>query len=231
VIDYLTKRVIGLMDRCGFGYTKIDYNTSLGFGCDGAESPGEGIRQQVEGIYNFFKRMREHLPDLVIENCSSGGQRLEPSLMGLSSMGSSSDAFETVDIPLLAANMHRLILPRQSQIWAVIRKTDDAQRIVYTMAAAFLGRMGLSGDIPELTDEQWNLVLEAQKLYRQVWPVIKQGISRRYGTELSNYRHAQGWQGVLRVADDDQSALAVVHRFAGPDGDGQQISIPLPAGS
>ncbi len=229
VIEYLTKRVIGLMHRCGFGYTKIDYNSSMSFGVDGAESPGEGLRQQVEGIYDFFKLMRERLPDLVIENCSSGGQRLEPSLLALSSMGSFSDAFETIDIPILAANMHRLYLPRQNQIWAVIRKTDSAQRIIYTMAATFLGRMGFSGDIPELSDEQWQWVLDAQKLYRRVWPVIKYGLSRRYGTPLNNYLHAEGWQGVLRVAKDDESALAVVHRFKG--GSGAPASMPLPNGT
>ena len=227
VIDYLTERVIGLLDQCGFGYLKVDYNSSLGFGCDGAESPGEGIRQQVAGIYRFFKRIREHLPDLVIENCSSGGQRLEPSLQALCSMGSFSDAFETLDVPIIAANLHRLILPHQSQVWAVLRKTDDPQRIVYTMAAAFLGRMCISGDITDLTDEQWSLVLAAQSLYRQVWPVIKHGVSSRFGPELYSYLQPAGWQGVIRVADDGRTALAVLHRFS--DSDGKQVALPLPA--
>jgi hypothetical protein len=39
--------------------------------------------------------------------------------MTLSAMGSSSDAHETREIPIIAANLQRLILPRQSQIWAV----------------------------------------------------------------------------------------------------------------
>jgi alpha-galactosidase len=50
----------------------------------------------------------------VIENCASGGHRLEPSFMGLTSMASFSDAHETRDIPVIAANLHRLIQPRQS---------------------------------------------------------------------------------------------------------------------
>jgi len=226
VVDYLTERVIGLLDRCGFGYLKVDYNSGLGFGCDGAESPGEGIRQQTEGIQRFFGRIREQLPHLVIENCSSGGQRLEPSYQALSSMGSFSDAHETADIPIIAANLQRLVLPRQNQVWAVLRKADDARRIVYSMAATFLGRMCVSGDIADLTAEQWHRMQEAQSLYREVWPIIKSGSSRRFGEGLRNYKHPEGWQAILRVADDGQSALAVVHRMGGVQDD--PISIPLP---
>ena len=81
--DYLTKKVIHLLRDNGFGYLKVDYNDTIGFGVDGAESPGEGLRQHLEGMQGFFRKLREELPDLVIENCSSGGHRLEPSMMAL----------------------------------------------------------------------------------------------------------------------------------------------------
>ncbi len=126
--DYLTKKAIDLLRNNGFGYLKVDYNETIGFGVDGAESPGEGLRQHLEGMQKFFRKMREEIPDLVIENCSSGGHRLEPSMMGLCAMGSFSDAHETREISIIAANLQRLILPRQSQIWAVRRKNDTAQR-------------------------------------------------------------------------------------------------------
>jgi len=47
-------------------------------------------------------------------------------MMGLCAMGSFSDAHETREIPIIAANLQRLILPRQSQVWAVLRKNDTA---------------------------------------------------------------------------------------------------------
>jgi alpha-galactosidase len=127
--DYLTKKVIHLLRDNGFGYIKVDYNETIGIGVDGAESLGEGLRQHLEGVQEFFRMLRKEIPDLVIENCSSGGHRLEPSMMALSAMGSSSDAHETREIPIIAANLQRLILPRQSQIWAVLRKDDTAQRL------------------------------------------------------------------------------------------------------
>jgi alpha-galactosidase len=152
-VDYLTERVIGLLERCGFGYLKVDYNETIGLGTDGAESLGEGLRRQIEGVYRFFGRIRERLPNLVIENCSSGGHRLEPSMLGWTAMSSFSDTHEAPEIPIIAANLHRLMLPRQSQIWAVLHRSDSDERLVYSLAAALLGRMCLSGEIEGLTED------------------------------------------------------------------------------
>lgn len=226
--DYLTKKVIHLLCDNGLGYLKVDYNETIGFGVDGAESPGEGLRQHLEGMQKFFRKMREEIPDLVIENCSSGGHRLEPSMMGLCAMGSFSDAHETREIPIIAANLQRLILPRQSQIWAVLRKSDTAQRLAYSLAATFLGRMCLSGEVHDLSPAQWKLSVSAMELYRRVYPIIRDGHSTFHGETGKSWRHPQGWQAVLRTSKSGKRALLVAHTFgkAFP----KSVQIPL-AGS
>jgi alpha-galactosidase len=211
--DYLTKKLIHLLRDNGLGYLKVDYNETIGFGVDGAESPGEGLRQHLEGMQKFFRKMREELPDLVIENCSSGGHRLEPSMMGLCAMGSFSDAHETREIPILAANLQRLILPRQSQVWAVLRKNDTAQRLAYSLAATFLGRMCLSGEVHDLSPAQWKLSVSAMDLYRRVYPIIRDGHSTFHGETGKSWRHPQGWQAVLRNSKNGKRALLVAHTF------------------
>lgn len=227
-LDYLTHHVIDFLEQCGFGYVKIDYNETIGIGCDHPDSLGEGLRLQIEGIYRFFDRIRQRLPDLVIENCSSGGHRLEPSMLAKAAMASFSDAHETREIPIIAASLHRLILPRQSQIWAVLRPSHPDHRIDYMLAGTFLGRMCLSGDLDRLTPPQMELVRQAQELYLKAAPIIKHGNSRRFGTLGESWRYPQGWQGVLRVASDGASALAVVHSF---EGSPRQLDIPLPLGT
>jgi alpha-galactosidase len=211
--DYLTKKLIHLLRDNGLGYLKVDYNETIGFGVDGAESPGEGLRQHLEGMQKFFRKMREELPDLVIENCSSGGHRLEPSMMGLCTMGSFSDAHETLEIPIIAANLQRLILPRQSQVWAVLRKNDTAQRLAYSLAATFLGRMCLSGEVHDLSAAQWKLSVSAMELYRRVYPIIRDGHSIFHAETGKSWRHPQGWQAVLRISKNGKRALLVAHTF------------------
>jgi alpha-galactosidase len=211
--DYLTKKLIHLLRDNGLGYLKVDYNETIGFGIDGAESPGEGLRQHLEGMQKFFRKMREEIPDLVIENCSSGGHRLEPSMMELCAMGSFSDAHETREIPIIAANLQRLILPRQSQVWAVLRKNDTAQRLAYSLAATFLGRMCLSGEVHDLSPAQWKLSVSAMELYRRVYPIIRDGHSTFHGETGKSWRHPQGWQAVLRTSKNGKRALFVAHTF------------------
>jgi len=225
----MTQKVIDLLEESGFGYLKVDYNETIGLGCEngGAESLGEGLRLQTLGAYRFFEKIRKRLPDLVIENCSSGGHRLEPSMLGLTAMSSFSDAHELVEIPIIAANLHRLMLPRQNQIWAVLHQADSDRRLIYSLAATFLGRMCLSGEIDRLSEDQMQIVRTAQQIYVQVAPIIKNGTSRRFGTTGESWRHPEGWQGVVRVHDNGRFALVVFHVFGNPS---TGIQVPLPAG-
>lgn len=222
VVDYLSEKVIGLLERCDFGYLKVDYNETLGLGSDDPDSIGEGLRKQVLASYRFFGKIRERLPHLVIENCSSGGHRLEPSMLARTAMSSFSDAHELAEIPIIAANLHRLMLPRQSQIWAVLHPADSLQRVRYSLAATFLGRMCLSGGIEKLPGASWDLTREAIGIYQKSAPVIKHGISRRFGELGASWRHPQGWQAVVRCSDD--MTLVVLHTFADAPA---EISVPL----
>jgi alpha-galactosidase len=225
-IDHLAERVIGTLRDGGFGYLKVDYNETAGLGCDGRESQGEGLRRHVLGVYRFFDRIRAELPDLVIENCSSGGHRLEPSMLARTAMSSFSDAHELPEIPIIAANLHRLMLPRQSQIWAVLHADDSDVRLEYSLVATFLGRMCLSGEVDQLSAGQWDRVQRAMAVYRRAAPIIRDGVSRVYGEVGESWRHPRGRQAVVRTAADGRSALLVCHSFADPSG--QPLHIPLP---
>ena len=107
VTQYLKERVLDYPRENGIQYLKVDYNGSIGYGCDGAESPGEG-GGQMQAVHRFFGMLRREYPELVIENCASGGHRLEPSLVKLTAMSSFSDAHECREIPYIAANLHQL---------------------------------------------------------------------------------------------------------------------------
>ena len=57
----LTKKVIGQLKAYGFEYMKMDYNDTIGIGCDGAESLGESLRQNMEASMNFIDKVKEGL--------------------------------------------------------------------------------------------------------------------------------------------------------------------------
>ncbi len=191
----------------------MDYNDCIGVGCDDPDSPGEGLRQNMQGTLRFFRRLREAIPGITIENCSSGGHRLEPSLMAVSDMASFSDAHECEEIPIIAAMLHRVILPAQSQIWAVLQAKDSIRRINYSLINTFLGVMYISGDVIHLSEAQWRKVEEGTDFYRQVRHIIRDGVSVFCGDTSESWRHPRGWQAVIRKAGSE--TLAVIHTFGG----------------
>lgn len=210
-VKYLDEKVLGLLKESGYGYIKIDYNESAGLGCDGAESLGEGIRQYALASREYFRHMHEEMPELVIENCASGGHRLEPSTMELCSMASFSDAHECGSIPIIAANVQRMIKPSQSQIWAVLRRNDDLNRVYYSLTAGFLGRLCLSGEIFDIPDENWDAALRAVDFYEEIAPIIKDGCTDIIDCTANDYSNPEGYQIVLRELGN--KALLIAHTF------------------
>ena len=224
-VRYLRKKVIGFLRENEISYLKVDYNGSIGSSCDGAESPGEGLRAQMEAVLGFFREIRRELPDLVIENCASGGHRLEPSMIRETAMSSFSDAHECAEIPYIAAGLHALVLPRQSQIWAVISPDLSLKEIRYRLASALLGRMCLSGDITKLSGEQWDEVKKACAFYESVKDIIKYGRTELIRNCTDNQHHLKGSQAALRVYGE--RILLIAHSFGR---DIQTLKIRLPQG-
>lgn len=206
------------------GYWKVDYNESIGVGCDGAESLGEGLRQHLVQVKAFFEKIRREVPGIVIENCASGGHRLEPGMVALTSMSSFSDAHETVEIPIIAANLHRLIPVHKNQVWAVLRVGDSYQRLCYSLAATFLGRMCVSGDVVQLPDEHFSLFKKAAAFYENAVPVLRDGRTRIFREMGASMRYPTGWQAVIR--SKGQTSLVVTHSFE--HGLDREVEIRLP---
>ena len=227
VKQYLQERVIDFLNRYGFRYIKIDYNDSIGMGCDDPDGLGEGLRKHLLNVQNFFQDVHAQVPGIALEVCSSGGHRLEPSMLELCTFASFSDAHECVHIPIIAANLHRLMQPSKSQIWAVLRQEDSLRRINYSIVNTLLGVMCLSGDIYDLSESQWDMVTRGIDFYKKVSPIIHQGESAFYGSSVQSYANPEGWQAIVRTGATTKKTLVVVHTFRGgfPD----KISLPVAA--
>lgn len=224
-LSHLRKRVLGTLTGNGFKYLKVDYNNTTGTGADGSDSLGETLRQQIDAAYAWFDEIRE--AGIIVENCSSGGHRLEHGFITRSHQFSFSDAHEALEIPLIAASIQQLCPAWKSQIWAVLHPENDTDRLRYSLAATFLGRMCLSGPIEKLSTSQWQQVREAMDFYPCCWPIIKNGFSRSFGPEQPSWRSLHGWQAVRRVHREGSSCLIVVHTFEQSGKD--PIRVPLPA--
>ena len=224
VENYLTEKVIDFLNENGFAYIKIDYNETIGIGTDGAESPGEGLRTCMRATKAFFAKIREKVPGIAIEVCASGGHRLEPGFMELADYLSFSDAHEEKEIPVIAADLQKLLLTQKLQIWAVLRGTDPLKRIAYSVCAGMYGVLCISGDVFDLSEEQRALAKKGIDFYKKASPVIIDGLTKRFGPFQESNRDLKDYQAGVRYGKDGR-VLVIVHSFA-HDGS-QEISIPL----
>lgn len=222
-IEYLDEKVIKFLKENGFGYIKVDYNTSPGAEVDGQESGGENLRQHMAAVREFFVKMKREIPDLIIENCASGGCRLEPSMMDITAMSSASDTHEGYEGAVVAANLHYLTPPRQNQIWCTLKPEYSAERFSHIISQGFLGRLCWSGLIADLSQEQLNEMFKAEEFYEKVSPIIKHGNSYIYRTDICSFHSPTGTQAVVRYSEDGKFALVVCHSFE----KAQQLEIVL----
>ena len=227
----LEEKVIGMLRENHFDYIKIDYNENIGIGIDHPESPAAGLHQVISQTHTFFRKIRTALPDIIIENCASGGHRLDPVSRSLGDISSFSDAHETLAIPIVAANLHFVMPPATSLIWAVFRKEDSAGKIIYSLCSTFLGLICLSGDVQALSPQQWQYVDKAITFYKSLDNIILSGHSRRFGNEILSYNSPTGYQAVVRVNSDADAAMIVCHTFDTTDWpDGISFTLALPEG-
>lgn len=213
---YLQEKMCSFLRENDFGYIKIDYNDNYGMGCDGAESLGEAGRQVAEESLLWLDRLKEAVPGIVIENCSSGGSRIEPLRMSKVSMCSFSDAHECAEIPLVAANVSRVVPARQSQIWAVIREGDSIDRIVWSMTAAMFGRICVSGDVYKIGAAQKAKIREGIEFYNAVKGVVRAGDIAAVECDVRYYRDPHGSQIYKKVSQDGRRMLVLAHFFRRP---------------
>lgn len=216
VNEYLTSKVIDTLNNNKLNYIKIDYNENIGYGVDGAESECEGLRQHVEKVIEFFKRIRDEVPGIVMEVCSSGGMRHEPLFSTLGSMVSFSDAHENSASAVIAMELHRVMQPRTMQIWASILPKHDLDEVYFTMVKAMLGRICLAGKITEIDGEKYAAVKQGTEFYANLKDVIKDGETVLIDTdEVKSLLNPRGAIRLVRRSKDGKKLLCYAMCFGG----------------
>ena len=223
VIDYLDEHVIGFLKKYKFGYMKVDYNAKIHLADCGCGSGAAGVAELLRAVRAFYAKIRRELPELVLEICSSGGQRLSPGWMAMGCMASSSDCHEGVALPLIAADTARQIPFRMNQNWCVLRAGESPERTHYLLAGGFLGRMCVSGDAHAFSAFQKAALHKAIRLYRESLDVLENGRSvLERKLKSAAFSSPKGCQIFRRVADNGE--VLVLHLFDDPPA---ELDIPV----
>jgi alpha-galactosidase len=163
--DAVVDRVAGAY---GVGYLKIDYNVDALLGTDqGADSPGQGLLEHQRAYLAWLDGVRTRFPRLVIENCGSGGGRMDYALLSRTQVQSSSDQTDYRKYPSIVAGALAAVLPEQLGVWSYPKTGDDADAASFNLVNAMLARIQQSGNLAELRPASWREVCEGIRVYKE----------------------------------------------------------------
>ncbi|MEU6228282.1 glycoside hydrolase family 36 protein [Streptomyces sp. NPDC047042] len=165
---HLDKTVDRIVGDWGVGYLKLDYNIVVdpGTTAPGDIAPGAGLLGHAQAYLDWLSEVLDRHPGLVIENCASGGMRMDGATLAVTQLQSTSDQQDPLNCPPIAAAAPTAVPPEQGAVWAYPQPAFDDDLITFTLGGALLGRIHLSGHLDRMSEHQLGLVRNAVAVYK-----------------------------------------------------------------
>ena len=227
-LDYRNPKVRAFADEVvdrlvkdyGVGYIKMDYNIDAGIGTEAhSDSPGDGLLGHSRSYLDWLRGVFARFPELVIENCSSGGLRVNDAVLRECSIQSSSDQTDFLKYASIAAAAPAAVPPEQCAVWSYPLSDADAEQTAFNMVNAMLMRIHQSGHLARLSETSFALVREALECYKSYRGTIPESVPF---WPLGLPTLESGW-AVLGLRHGDEIRLAVWRI----DSAEQRLTIPL----
>lgn len=212
VVDYVYECVAKILRSADISYVKWDMNrqfTDLGSLGLPPKRQGELPHRYILGVYELQERLLSEFPDLLLENCASGGGRFDPGMLYYSPQiwcSDDTDAVERLSIqegtaliyPLSCMGAHVSACPNH----IVGRSTPFETR----GHVALDGTFGYELDITKLSEEEKEKVKKQIELYRRYGHLVREGEYYRIASWQENHLY-DCWE----VAAKDRSEAVVTY--------------------
>ena len=212
VRDYVAESVAKVLRSANIEYVKWDMNRPLTDIGSTFTAGGEILHRYMLGVYELQERLLQEFPNLLLENCSSGGARFDPGMLYYSPQiwcSDDTDAIERLAIqegttliyPPSCVGAHVSICPNHT----VGRTTPLATR----GAVALAGTFGYELDITRFSEEELAEVREQVEMYHSVSDLVREGELYRIKTESALSKGGSGRPSYawMNVSEDQSEAL------------------------
>lgn len=176
--QHLDSVIERLVNDYGIGYFKFDYNVSPGSGTDlYGSSTGEGMLEHNRAYIKWLDALHSRFPEIILENCSSGGMREDFAQTSRFQVQSTSDQQDYRLYPAIASSALMMLLPEQSGNWAYPQPSMNDEEISFNLSTTMLGHFFLSGYLNHMNEKQRGLCKEAITVYTKVvQPIIASSV-------------------------------------------------------
>lgn len=217
VRDYVYECVHNVISSANIEYVKWDMNrqlTDIGSVEFNGDRQGELAHRYVLGVYELQERLVNDFPDILLENCSGGGARFDPSMLYYSPQiwcSDDTDAIERLSIqegteliyPLSTMGAHVSDCPNHT----VGRSTPFMTRAHVALAGTF----GYELDITKISEEERAMIPEQVSMYHKYNDLVREGDYYR----VASYRENGLYDCWMVVAKDKSEALVTYVQVLG----------------
>ncbi|NJN80962.1 MAG: alpha-galactosidase [Caldilineaceae bacterium] len=226
-----------LITAYGADWIKIDFNLDPGAGCnrtDHGHGPGDGLYEHYIGYYHTLERIRRDFPEVVLENCSSGGLRIDLGMMRRTYMTFLSDPDWPVHDLQIFWGASTMLAPDVLLHWtfshwrnlnpppyqnfdphdpSLTRKQWD-----YYSRISMLGLYGLSQKLPDLPDWLAQRAIENNAIYKDhVRRFVQEADLYRLTDQPLRNGEGERWAAFQYALPDRSEHLLFVFRLPGAE--------------
>ncbi|MFZ2539936.1 MAG: alpha-galactosidase [Oscillospiraceae bacterium] len=190
VRNYIVENVSAILDEANITYVKWDMNRHIAEGYSSLLSnQGEFYHRYIMGLYDVLARIFRPRPHILLESCSSGGNRFDLGMLCFSPQiwcSDNTDPIERLKIqtglsylyPLSTMGAHVSQSPHQQ----TLRETPLSTRF----HVACFGCLGYELDLKYLSHEEKKDIVEQIAFYKQHRQVFQYGTFSRIKTYKAN---------------------------------------------
>lgn len=209
VRDYIVENVGRILDSAKVTYVKWDMNRH-------SIALGAKAHDFILGLYDVLRRIFEPRPQVLLESCSSGGNRFDLGMLCFSPQVWCSDDTDPVERLTIQGNLSYLY--PQSTFGAHVSAAPHAQTLRHTPLStrgnvAFFGCLGYELDLKHLLPVEIKEIKAQVAFYKQYRHVFQYGTFRRTKT---------GWQ----VTDGKTTLAGVFHGLVHAAPGYEQLRVP-----
>ncbi len=208
VRDYIVENISRILDESGISYVKWDMNRH-------SVALGAKAHDYILGLYDVLRRIFVPRPDVLLESCSSGGNRFDLGMLCFSPQIWCSDNTDPICRLTIQGNLSYLY--PQSTFGAHVSAAPHAQTLRSTPLTtrgnvSFFGCLGYELDLKHLAAIEIQEIKAQIEFYKQHRRLFQFGTFRRTKT---------GWQ----VSLDGVTAAGVFHTLVNPAPGYEQLRV------
>ncbi len=221
-----------ILGEYGAKWIKFDFNLDPGFGCDREDhdhGKGDGLYAHYMGYYAFLDELHKKYPDVVIENCSSGGLRGDIEMMSHCQVGFLADPDWTEfhlqlywgalsflhQRCLLHFSWSQILGDHNLDVQDSMKELTSREKLDYMIRAVMMGVPGFSLRLPELADWQLKRIRELGEFYTKYsTDFILNGDAYRLTEQPEVHGRGERFP-VFEFVSEDERALVFAFRMDG----------------